>query len=75
MSTPTSQPIIAAIDFGTSNSTVGIMQAGQPVLLQPEEGKHAVPTALFFPLARKTPLHGNAAIRAYLEDGSGCLAR
>lgn len=69
------QPVIAAIDFGTSNSTVGIMQGGQPVLLQPETGKRAVPTALFFPHGKTTPIPGFAAIQAYLGEDPGRFMR
>ena len=69
------QPVIAAIDFGTSNSTVGIMQGGQPVLLQPEAGKDAVPTALFFPHGKTTPIPANGAIQAYLGEDPGRFMR
>ena len=65
---------IAAIDFGTSNSTIGIMRNSQPTLLSPETGKKAVPTALFFP-HRGTSRHGNGAIQAYLEEESGRFMR
>ncbi len=69
---------IAAIDFGTSNSTIGLMQGGKPVLLSPEDGKRAVPTALFFPhgtLGQSKPVHGNSAIRAYLNEDQGRFLR
>ncbi len=69
------KPVIAAIDFGTSNSTVGIMQGGQPVLLQPEAGKRAVPTALFFPLGSANPIPGNGAIQSYLGGDPGRFMR
>ncbi len=69
------QPVIAAIDFGTSNSTVGIMQGGQPVLLQPEAGKRAVPTALFFPHGKTKPIPANGAIQAYLGEDPGRFMR
>lgn len=65
---------IAAIDFGTSNSTIGIMRGGKPTLLTPEPHKQAVPTALFFP-QRGQPLHGNAAIQAYLDEEPGRFMR
>lgn len=70
-------PAFAAIDFGTSNSTVGIRQHGAPRLLQPETGHHAVPTALFFPFAphNPPPLTGNAAITSYINGEPGRFMR
>lgn len=75
MPTNASHPTIAAIDFGTSNSTVGIMAHGQPTLLQPEVGKRAVPTALFFPSGSTQPIPGNGAIQAYLGGDPGRFMR
>ena len=66
---------IAAIDFGTSNSTVGIMSNGKPTLLSPEAGKKAVPTALFFEAGKTNPLSGNAAIAAYSSGDNGRFMR
>lgn len=36
------------IDFGTSNSAVGVRDAGPPRLLPIQRGATSVPTALFF---------------------------
>lgn len=66
---------IAAIDFGTSNSTVGIMHNGQPTLLMPEAGKRAVPTALFYPHGKSQPIPGHGAITAYMEGDAGRFMR
>lgn len=67
--------MFCAIDFGTSNSTVGIWQQGQPRLLEPEANRKAVPTALFFSFESPTPLYGNTAIQAYLNEEEGRFMR
>ncbi len=67
--------MFCAIDFGTSNSTVGIWQQGAPRLLEPEANRKAVPTALFFPSDAPTPLFGKAAMHAYLEEEEGRFMR
>ncbi|MBI1309462.1 MAG: Hsp70 family protein [Proteobacteria bacterium] len=66
----------AAIDFGTSNSTVGILQHGAPLLLQPNPGHSTAPTAVFFPFEKNAPTHfGHAAVQAYLAEDPGRFMR
>lgn len=70
----------AALDFGTSNSTIGILQGGQPTLLEAEKihgrGHATVPTALFFPRGKNAqPLIGRAAISTYLAEEPGRFMR
>jgi len=68
-------PTIAAIDFGTSNSTIGIMQGGQPRLLPLHAASLTAPTALFYPQGKATPLCGHAAVQAYLGGDPGRFMR
>ncbi|UMY17658.1 Hsp70 family protein [Methylobacterium organophilum] len=62
------------LDFGTSNTTLGLVKAGLPTLL-PLEGRHrTIPSAIFFPPGRE-PAIGRAAIEAYVEGVPGRLMR
>lgn len=68
--------MFAAIDFGTSNSAVGVLQSSTPTLLEVEPGHLTTPTALFFPHAKgAAPLLGRAAIKAYLNEEPGRFMR
>ena len=40
--------LACGIDFGTSNSAIGLCDAGRPHLLPIQHGATSVPTALFF---------------------------
>lgn len=70
-------PAIAALDFGTSNSTIGIMSGGKPTLLPLSGTRTTAPTAMFFPqgkpLAHGIP--GQQAIVAYQEADPGRFMR
>lgn len=69
MTTPTA----CGIDFGTSNSTVGISSNGAGQLVTLEESKTTLPSAIFF---QKTgPLFGRAAIDAYISGDEGRFMR
>jgi hypothetical chaperone protein len=62
------------LDFGTSNTTLGIADGGSAKLM-PLEGKHlTIPSAIFFPPG-KAPLVGRAAIEAYVGTEPGRLMR
>lgn len=41
--------IIAGIDLGTTNSLIGVMDAGFPLLLANREGERLTPSAVYFP--------------------------
>lgn len=67
--------VFCGIDFGTSNSTVGVSNATLARLL-PLEGAHAtLPSAVFFSFANDDVLFGRAAIEAYVEGDEGRLMR
>jgi molecular chaperone DnaK len=54
---------IAGIDLGTTNSLIGVMDAGFPVLIADAEGRRLTPSVVHFPGERQTPLVGLAAKR------------
>jgi molecular chaperone DnaK len=53
---------IVGIDLGTTNSLIGIMDAGFPILLADEKGLRLTPSVVYFPEAGE-PIVGNAANR------------
>lgn len=67
--------IIGGIDFGTSNSTVGLVRDGRAVLV-PLEGKEAtLPSAVFFPFSDAGASFGRQAISNYANGVEGRLMR
>jgi molecular chaperone DnaK len=54
---------IVGIDLGTTNSLVGVMDSGFPVLIADAEGRRLTPSVVHFPGADQTPLVGAAAKR------------
>jgi molecular chaperone DnaK len=54
---------IVGIDLGTTNSLVGVMDAGFPVLVADAEGRRLTPSIVHFPGADQPPLVGVAAKR------------
>jgi hypothetical chaperone protein len=63
------------IDFGTSNSAVGVARNGNARLLALEGDATSVPTALFFSLEDDTRSHGREAMKRYLSQEPGRLMR
>lgn len=68
---------IAAIDFGTSNSTIGVMANGKPTLLPTTGARLTAPTALFFPQGKtiSAAVPGHDAITSYQEGDPGRFMR
>jgi len=54
---------IVGIDLGTTNSLVGVMDAGFPVLIADAEGRRLTPSVVHFTGAGESPLVGAAAKR------------
>src|SRR5262245_55995011 len=54
--------LIAGIDLGTTNSLIGVMEAGFPILLADAEGRRLTPSVVHFPTAGE-PLIGLPAER------------
>ena len=63
------------VDFGTSNSTVGWVRPGEPVLLPLEDGKTTLPSVVFFNADDEQVRYGRAALADYLEGYEGRLMR
>lgn len=66
------------IDFGTSNSTAGCGAASEPgraVLLNLEDGKPTLPSAVFFHAEDGRISYGRAALADYLAGDEGRLMR
>jgi len=59
------------LDFGTSNSEIGIVRDGAPVLVEVEEGRKQIPTTIFFDDATTDELFGEAAIEKFLNGHEG----
>jgi molecular chaperone DnaK len=58
---------ILGIDLGTTNSLIGVMEAGFPILLADENGGRLTPSVVHFP-AEGAPLIGRAAARMRAID-------
>lgn len=63
------------IDFGTSNSTIGIDDDKGARLVEIEAGQTTLPSAIFYPFDDAPALFGRAAIEAYVEGEHGRLMR
>lgn len=61
--------MIAGIDLGTTNSLIGVMEAGFPVLLADADGRRLTPSVVHYPEdASGAPLVGQAAARVRLLE-------
>jgi len=63
------------LDFGTSNSTLGLADGNAARLAPLENGAVTLPSALFFDAETGEPVFGRSAIAAYIEGGDGRLMR
>ena len=68
-------PLACGLDFGTSNSTVGIVEAGHARLLPLEDGKPTLPSVVFFNADEDHTCYGRQALTEYLEGYEGRLMR
>lgn len=64
------------IDFGTTNSTIGLRAPdGAPRLVPLEGGHRTIPSALFFSLEDGRTYFGRAAVAEYVEGAEGRFMR
>jgi hypothetical chaperone protein len=64
------------LDFGTSNSAIGVVRDGRPVLAPVERDATLIPSAVFFDYeTRGRIFFGAAAIAAYMGHSEGRLMR
>ncbi|MFC1749581.1 Hsp70 family protein [Pseudomonadota bacterium] len=66
---------ICGIDFGTSNSTIGIADGEYPQLLRLENDEQTLPSALFFNFEENSVSYGRAAIDDYIDGEFGRFMR
>ncbi|MBL8522302.1 MAG: Hsp70 family protein, partial [Betaproteobacteria bacterium] len=64
-----------AIDFGTSNSAIGIPHAEGMKLVELEPGFRTMPTAVFYNAEDETRCFGREAVKAYVDGYDGRLMR
>ena len=67
--------LACGIDFGTSNSAVGVCDAAGPHLLQIQRGATSVPTALFFSFEDDLTTFGLEALERYFAREPGRYLR
>jgi hypothetical chaperone protein len=68
--------IACGLDFGTSNSAVGVIRDGAITMAEVEDDRALIPSALFFDdETRGSILFGEAAIEAYIGQTEGRLMR
>jgi hypothetical chaperone protein len=63
------------VDFGTSNSTVGLIRPNCPTLLALEDGMLTLPSVIFFNAEDQQISVGRAALATYLSGVDGRLMR
>lgn len=63
------------LDFGTSNSTLGVVQNGEAKLMMLEQDKHTLPSALFFAFEENKTFVGRQAIEEYTAGEFGRFMR
>jgi hypothetical chaperone protein len=68
--------MLAAIDFGTSNSAVCVTAArGTPTLVPLEPKRDTIPTAIFYDSESRQAAFGRAAVEQYEDGNDGRLLR
>ncbi len=67
--------LACGIDFGTSNSSVGVCDAAGPRLLPIQGGATSVPTALFFSFDDNSTTFGHEALERYFAHEQGRYLR
>lgn len=64
------------LDFGTSNTTLGIASGNEAARLLPlEDGKSTIPSVIFFDFDANREVFGRAAIASYIEGNDGRMMR
>lgn len=68
-------PSYCGLDFGTSNSTIGLMNGVQANLVHVEGDETTIPSTLFFDFEENSAHFGRDAISTYMEGGEGRMMR
>ena len=69
------RPVYGGIDFGTSNSTIGVIENGRPRLVPLEQDHATLPSAVFFNYEDNGAHFGRNAIGQYTDGVEGRLMR
>jgi hypothetical chaperone protein len=64
-------PPYCGLDFGTSNSEIGVLRDGVPELVDVEDGRRKIPTTIFFADDTRDELFGEVAIERFLDGHPG----
>ncbi len=72
---PKASKCVAAIDFGTSNSAICLINEGQTVLVPLEHGHTTMPTAIFYNAEQQITTFGRQALAQYKEGTEGRMMR
>jgi hypothetical chaperone protein len=67
--------ITCGLDFGTSNSAIGVAQGSAAALAPIEDGRTLMPSAVFFDDEDGRVLFGSRAVAAYVGQAEGRLMR
>lgn len=67
--------VFCGLDFGTSNSTVGLVEGEKPRLAPVEDTKLTIPSAIFFSFEDNQTYYGRKGIEEYIEGAEGRLMR
>jgi molecular chaperone DnaK len=70
----TTDPPIIGIDLGTTNSLVGVVDSGFPILLADADGQRLVPSVVHYPRAGSPPLTGRPADRMRVVEPGRTIA-
>lgn len=68
-------PAFCGLDFGTSNSTIGLWQNDKARLVAVEGQYVTIPSTLFFDFEENSSHFGREAISTYMEGGEGRMMR
>ncbi len=66
---------VLGVDFGTSNSAVGICKDGRPHLIPLEAGETTLPTSVFFDFDQRRVIYGRPANEALIAGDEGRYMR
>jgi hypothetical chaperone protein len=67
--------LACGLDFGTSNSAIGVVRNGAPMLAPVEADDALIPSAIFFDFESRSTRFGRDAIESYIAGHEGRLMR
>jgi hypothetical chaperone protein len=67
--------VVCGLDFGTSNSTLALIEDGKPFLVPVDQGRSTIPSAIFYNFEDDSVRFGQDAIDQYVQGTEGRLMR